>query len=77
MELQLRWDLTSTPKGIYDVVAINPGGQEQILVKGVVVEEASPIVWIIFRRHRVCYAKEKAASIPLPSAIRPMSIFRL
>lgn len=40
MELNLRWDLTSTPKGIYDVVAINPDNKEQVLVKGVVVEAA-------------------------------------
>lgn len=40
MELQLRWDLTSTPKGIYDVAAINPDNKEQVLAKGVIVEAA-------------------------------------
>lgn len=41
MQLELRWDLTAVPVGLYDVVAINPDMSEVSLVKGLEVEEST------------------------------------
>ncbi len=48
MELILKWDLSQVALGIYDVVAVNPNGDEVSLVKGLEVEVATELEMAVF-----------------------------